>query len=92
MLSGVELCLVDSHVHEALSYNQIIGTDVTGDGCEINQDLHVESNEQTQQQWQPAQNSRDNPPPLFVMLRASGASSHWWLFYSIIIFRSAVHV
>lgn len=27
---------------------------------EINQDLHMESNEQTEQQWQPAQNSSDN--------------------------------
>lgn len=73
-----------------------------GVAVEINQDLHMESSEQTQQQWQPAQNSGDHQPPLFVTLRGSGGSSHWWfislvtllywLCYSIIIFRSAVPV
>lgn len=61
MLSGIELCLVDSHVHVALSYNQIVGTDVAGDGCGDKPRLtHGEQWADTaavtaspEQQWQP---------------------------------------
>lgn len=97
MLSGVELCLVGSRVHEALSNNQIIGTDVAGCGCRdkprfIYGEQWADTaavTASTEQRWPPA-SSVCNSERLWWFI--SLVTVLYWLFYTIIIFRSAVPV
>lgn len=85
-MSDVGFCLVSSHLHEALSYNQLGGRDVGGGGCR---------GEPRLTRGKSRQNSSDNQHPLCVcgavrlVVHLSDVNT---LFYFTILSRSALYV
>lgn len=70
-MSVVGLCLVGRHVHEALSYDQFIGTDVAEGGCRDKPRL-THGEERAGRIAVTTSLLR-----AFAVLGGSGGSSHW---------------